>query len=298
MVIAGGSGFFGSYLIDYFKDKYSIKILTRTSNKSNNEVEYLVWDGKTIDAWKSSLENSDVLINLSGKSINCRFTEDNKEKLLCSRLDSTRALREAVKSLDEPPKVWLNASAGLVYKPGVIPNTEEDLSTNTGFLSEMAIAWEKAFFKNELPETRRVAMRISLLLGKEAGVFPVWKKLTKLLLGGKVGSGKQMISWMHIHDAARAVEFLIENKLEGPVNFSTNHPLSNAELMSMLRKVVGVPFGFPAPAFGIKIVAPLIGAEPSLLLDSVNFIPEKLNKTGFEFNFSKFEEACADLINE
>lgn len=298
MVIAGGSGFFGSYLMDYFSSNYQIIILSRSASEIHKEIRFEKWDAKTNGEWVNSLENTEVLINLTGKSINCRFTRENKGKLLSSRIDSTKVLREAIKELNNPPKIWLNASAGAMYRPSKEPNIESNKSINSGFLSEMANAWEEEFFKGDLPQTRRAAMRISLLLGKSGGVFPVWKKLTKLFLGGKSGDGTQMVSWMHIEDAARAIEFIINNQLGGPINFSSNAPLTNNDLMKTLREQLKVSFGFPAPEFAIKLAAPIIGLEPSLLLDSVNFIPNKLNKAGFQFKYNKFEEACSSLINE
>ncbi|MCB0408841.1 MAG: TIGR01777 family oxidoreductase, partial [Flavobacteriales bacterium] len=236
MIIAGGSGFFGNHLVEYFKKTYRVVVLTRSESKLKEGVQYINWDAKTIGEWVDELNGATVLINLTGKSINCRFTEENKKELLSSRTDSTKVLAEAIYKLEKPPKIWMNASAGAMYQTADVPNTEEDEVFKDDFLAQMAIEWEKAFFENELPKTKRVAMRISLILGKDGGVFPVWKKITKLFLGGKVGDGKQMISWIHIDDAVEAVKFIIKKEIEGIVNFSTNQPISNKDLMKELRK--------------------------------------------------------------
>ncbi len=296
MVIAGGTGFFGNYLINFFKKDYSIVVLTRQKSFSKDEVNYVNWDGKQQGEWINFLEGAAVLINLSGKSINCKFTQKNKEKLLSSRIDSTKVLVDSIKELTNPPKVFLNASAGSMYALLDEPNVETNQSYQKGFLSEMALAWESEFFKGDLPKTRRLALRISLILGKNGGVYDVLQKITKFYLGGFVGSGDQMMSWMHIEDAARAVAFLIDtSNVEGPINFSTNQPKSNADFMKMLRQSLNVPFGFPAPAFGLNLMSGVIDIEPSLLLNGVNFIPKKLTDSGFKFNYEKLEDALKDL---
>mgnify|MGYP001464778844 CR=1 FL=1 len=296
IVIAGGTGFFGNYLINFFKKDYSIIVLTRKKSYSENEVEYVNWDGKSQGDWLTDIDGAEVLINLSGKSINCKFTKENKKKLLSSRIDSTKALVTGISSLGNPPKVFLNASAGSMYQLLDRPNTEMDVDYKNNFLSEMALEWEEEFFKHELPNTRRAALRISLILGKSGGVYDVLQKVTKLYLGGFVGSGKQILSWMHIEDAARAVEFIIENdKTNGTINFSTLSPENNTGFMKKLRKSLNVPFGFPAPALGLKLVSNIIDIEPSLVLDSVNFIPRKLLDNGFTFKFEKLEDTFKDL---
>jgi uncharacterized protein (TIGR01777 family) len=296
MVIAGGTGFFGDYLIDFFRKKYTFVVLTRGVQRSNQEVAFINWDGKSQGSWVDALEGAEVLINLSGKAINCKFTEENKKKLMSSRIDSTKALVVAVGRLKNPPKVFLNASAGAMYELLDRPNEETDVIFKKDFLSEMALDWEGEFFRSELPQTRRATLRISLILGRNGGVYAVLRKITKLFLGGFVGSGKQMMSWIHIEDAARAVEFVISNdRIKGPINFSTMKPESNNHFMRKLRASLAVYFGFPAPAFGLKIMSNIIDIEPSLVLNSVNFIPNKLLGNGFKFKFEKLEDALKDL---
>lgn len=237
-----------------------------------------------------------MLINLSGKSINCKFTEKNRTALSSSRIDSTKALVKAVGQLNKPPKLFLNASSGAMYQLLDRPNIESDTKFKEGFLSELALAWEEEFYKTDLPKTRRASLRISLILGKDGGVYEVLNKLTKLYLGGFVGSGKQMMSWIHIEDAVKAVEAIVNNdKLEGAINFSTMEPVSNALFMKKLRKSLVVPFGVPAPAFGLKLASNFVDIEPALVLNSVNFISQKLLESGFKFNYENIEEAFENL---
>ena len=296
MVIAGGSGFFGNYLINFFKEKYTILVLTRGGSRFDDEIEFVNWDGKSKGDWIRVVEGAEVLINLSGKGINCKFTEDNKRRLLSSRIESTKALVDGVANMKNPPKVFLNASAGAMYELLDRPNEETDLNFKNDFLSEMAQEWEATFFKNELTQTRRAALRISLILGSKGGVYHVLKKISKFYLGGAVGSGRQMMSWIHIEDAARAIEFIISNeKVKGPVNFSTNQPESNSSFMRKLRESVAVSFGFPAPSFGLKIMSSIINIEPSLVLNGVHFVPRKLIDYGFKFKFEKLESALKEI---
>ena len=296
MVIAGGTGFFGNYLINFFKNDYSLVVITRGVSISDTEVTYVNWDGKSQGDWLKAIDGAEVLINLSGKSINCKFTEENKKLLLSSRVDSTKALVEGVKSLIKPPKVFFNASAGAMYQLLDRPNDEFDVDFKNDFLSEMALEWEGEFFNEDLPETRRVTLRTSLVLGKNGGVYAVLRKLTKLYLGGSVGSGKQLMSWIHVEDAARAVAFIILNKqIKGPVNLSTIKPESNRGFMQKLRISLNVSFGFPVSAFGLKVMSQLINIEPSLMLNSVHFIPRKLMDNDFKFNYEKLEDALKYL---
>ena len=182
IVIAGGTGFFGNYLINFFKKDYSIIVLTRKKSYSENKVNYVNWDGESQGDWLTCIDGAEVLINLSGKSINCKFTNENKKKLLSSRINSTKALVTGISSLKNPPKVFLNASSGSMYQLQDRPNTESDVDFKNNFLSDMALKWEKEFFKNELPNTRRAALRISLILGSSGGIYEVLQKLTKLYL--------------------------------------------------------------------------------------------------------------------
>ena len=297
IIIAGGSGFFGQALTNYFKKTHEVIVLTRSSSFLKDGVHYQNWGKNNLEEWAPVLNQAKALINLSGKSINCRFSEKNKKALLDSRINTTRLLASAIEHTSTPPKLWINASAGALYNPGNQPNDEYDTTfNNTSFLGKMALAWEEAFYEKELPQTRKVALRISLILGKNGGVFPVLQQLTRLRLGGKVGSGNQFISWIHLYDAIQAVQFIMENtSIEKAVNLSTNEPCSNTYFMSALRKSLGISIGIPAPTFGVKIASFFLRKEPSLLLDSVHFIPKKLNEAGFVFKYKDVNSAFEQL---
>ena len=295
IVIAGGSGFFGAYLVNYYKQTKNVIVLTRGNSEIVNGVEFVNWNGASMGNWVEKLNEAEALINLSGKSINCRFTKSNKELLLSSRVNSTAVLSKAILSVENPPKIWLNASSGAMYKVKDTPNAENDRAFKDDFLAKMALSWENEFFKSELSQTKRASIRISLILGKNGGVLPVLKKITSFCLGGAAGSGNQIMSWIHVEDAARAIDFIIENNIDGPINFSSNNPVSNKIFMKSLREVLNVPIGIPAPAFGIKLSSLFLGTESSLLLDSVNFIPKKLTEKGFKFKFTDVKNAFEDL---
>lgn len=296
IVIAGGSGFLGNHLINFYKKTHQIIVLTRQKTKKRDNIIYQNWDGKNIGNWTESLNDAEALINLSGKSINCRFTEKNKKELLASRINTTDLLVKAVQQIKSPPKIFINASAGSMYQESNIPNVETDTIFKSNFLAQMALNWEAVFYQDQLPQTRQATLRISLILGKEDGVFPVLKKITQLGLGGTVGSGKQKVSWIHVDDAVNAIDFIINNpSIEGPINLSTKNVVNNKAFMTAFRKMLSISIGLPAPAFGVKIASYFIDTEPSLLLNSVNFIPKKLLDAGFQFQFDSIDDALNDL---
>jgi uncharacterized protein (TIGR01777 family) len=296
IVIAGGSGFFGKHLIEFYKNSKQVIVLTRSHSENRDGIEYVNWNGKTLGDWSKKLDGIETLINLSGKSIDCRFTKKNKEELLNSRITTTKVLAKAISTLKTPPKVWLNASSGAMYEVKNVPNIESNVNFNTTFLSEMSLTWESAFFQLDLPKTRRVTLRISLILGSDGGIFPVLKNITKLGMGGKAGSGKQKVSWIHADDAVNAVDFIIKNgSIKGFVNFSTTGIISNAILMKAFRERFNVPIGIPTPEFMLRISTFFLRKEPDLILNSVNFIPKNLIDNGFQFKFADIDDALADL---
>ena len=296
IIIAGGSGFLGSALETHFSELgYTVKILTRSPNRANE----IKWDGKTLGDWTQHLENIEALINLTGKSINSRLTEKNKKLILNSRVDSTSILGKAINTCQKPPKVWLNASGAAIY-PSTIeePTDEYSPETEQGFLEDVVRAWEKAFHDSVNPKTRKVLLRITIVLEKNGGALPTLKKLTQFGLGGKQGSGKQMISWIHLKDFVRIIEFLIKNEsLEGHFNICTPEPVSNQKFMATLRKVLKIPIGIPQPEFLLKLGGSIIGIDTDLILKSRNTIPTRLLKNSFEFKFPTIEKALMDIFD-
>lgn len=296
IIIAAGTGFLGKNLEKYFIDKgHQVYILTRNPHRSN---EYH-WDGKTLGKWKNLFENADILINLTGKSVDCRYTDKNKKEIYDSRINSTRILQKAVDQCINKPKVWLNASSATIYIHSETQlNTEENGIIGDDFSMNICKNWEKEFFKQETENVRKVALRTSIVLGNNGGAFPKLKMITKLGLGGKQGRGAQMVSWIHIHDFCKAVEFIIEcENMSGPVNITAPHPLSNEVFMEKLRKEMKIPFGLNAPVWQLEFASLFLKTETELILKSRNVYPEKLMQNGFKFLYADIESVFRDLLS-
>lgn len=296
ILIAGGTGFIGQTLEKYFSNKgYMVKILSRNPKRENE----ILWDAKTInDTWVSHLENLDVLINLTGKTINCRFTDANKKAIKQSRIIATELLGKAIDTCKNPPKLWMNSSTTSIYKEAFTEErTEKSTVFGNDFEAEVATVWEKAFYKTKNPKTRKIVIRTSIVFGENDGAFVPLKKLTQFGLGGKQGSGKQIVSWIHKTDFARAVDFLIHKEdANGAFNFCVPKPTDNASMMRDFRKVMHVPIGIPSPKFILKIGAYFMKTEPELILSSRNVVPKKLLQSGFTFKFPTITTAIKDLI--
>ncbi|MEG0927482.1 TIGR01777 family oxidoreductase [Chryseobacterium sp.] len=295
IIIAGGTGFLGENLKKYFTEKGNqVYILTRRPNRENE----IYWDAKTVSEWKNILDHSDVLINLAGKSVDCRYNEKNKKEIYTSRVDSTKVLQEAVNLCTTKPKIWLNASSATIYV-----HSEKHLNTeNSGIIGDdfsmnICKSWEQEFFKTKNEETRKVALRTSIVLGNNGGAFPKLRMITKLGLGGKQGRGNQMVSWIHIDDFCRAVEWTIQNEnITGAVNITAPNPISNEEMMRKLRKQTNIPWGMNAPVWQLEIASIFMKTETELLLKSRNVYPENLLKSGFRFLYPIFDEVIAKLF--
>ncbi len=290
IIIAGGTGFIGTYLKKIFEEQGDVvKIISR----SNNHIPWVH------DRLVEELEQTDLLINLAGRSVNCRHTPENKKQILQSRLESTALLGNAVAACKNPPALWINASASAIYKPSErVVSAEQSSDLATDFLGTVVRQWEDVFFGFQTPQTRQAALRTSVVLGRNEGAFPPLLTLARLGFGGKVGTGKQMFSWIHIEDYFRIIMFIVQNPLiKSVVNCTSPKPVSNAELMRSIRKNLGMPVGLPAPEFAVKIGALLIGTESDLLLNSSNLYPEVLMNAGFEFEFKDIDSAITDLIH-
>ncbi|CAH0188638.1 TIGR01777 family oxidoreductase [Chryseobacterium sp. Bi04] len=295
IIIAGGSGFLGENLEKYFTEKGNkVLILTRNPKRKNE----LYWNAKTVGEWKNSLEKADVLINLTGKSVDCRYTEKNKQEIYSSRIESTKVLQQAVNSCSDKPKIWLNASSATIYVHSEKHlNTEENGVIGDDFSMNICKSWEEEFFTIKNNETRKVALRTSIVLGDNGGAFPKLKLITKLGLGGKQGRGQQMVSWIHIDDFCKAVEWIIDHEnMTGAVNITAPNPVSNEEMMRKLRIQLNIPFGLNAPVWQLEIASILLKTETELLLKSRNVYPEKLSKTGFNFSYPGMDEAIHHLL--
>ena len=296
ITIAGGSGFLGQILEDYFTKKGdTVYILTRTVKRDND----IYWNAKDLKDWTNILEQTDVLINLTGKSVDCRYTDNNRQQILNSRIDATHVLGLAINLCDNPPKIWFNSSTATIYRH----STDKQMTENNGeigddFSMNIAKSWEKAFYAITNPKTRKIALRTSIVMGKEGGATTPLKYLVKFGLGGKQASGTQKVSWIHELDFARAIDFLIMNTaLKGNFNLAVPNPTDNRTLMASFRSAMNIPFGLSHPQWLIKLGAKLIGTEPELVLKSRNVIPERLLHSGFRFKFTDIHVALADLLH-
>lgn len=289
VVIAGGTGFIGSYLARRFVETgYQVLIVSR-------DPKHVSW--KPVDLIES-FENADMVINLAGKSINCRHTDENKKEILDSRINTTLWIGNAILACKNPPKLWVNNSACGIYKASVDqPMTEDSTDLGTDFLSDVVRQWEKVFLGFHLPTTRKVVLRTSVVLGRNGGaILPlIW--LSRIGLGGRQAEGSQIFSWIHIEDYFQILLFVVENySINGIINCTSPHPVSNKDLMGSIRKTLGVPIGIPAPKFAINLGAKIIGTEPELILNSSYIIPKRLLKSGYHFKFPDIEKALVDLL--
>ncbi|MBE0391988.1 TIGR01777 family oxidoreductase [Flavobacterium sp. PL002] len=298
LIIAAGTGFLGQVLVKHFENKFDeIIILTRGQNSINGKVKLVNWDAKTLTGWETELENATVLINLAGKSVDCRYTEKNKKEILLSRIQSTKVLNQAVLACTNPPRHWLNSSTSTIYRFSLDKQmSEANGEIGNDFSMNVAQSWEKAFFKTTTPKTLKTALRTSIVLGKNGGAFIPLKRLTRLGLGGKQGKGNQFISWIHAEDFARAIDFIIESQMTGVINIVSPQPISNNDFMEKLRKQLNVFIGIPTPEFLLKIGAKIIGTETELVLKSRNVIPKRLLENGFNFKFKTLDAAIRNII--
>ena len=304
IILAGGSGFLGNALARTFiARRDEVIVLTRRPQGRSDGAKEITWDAKSIGEWAKWIDGADAVINLTGKSVDCRYTEKNRRLIINSRVDSTKVLGEAIAKSEKPPCVWLNCSSATLYKHtfdtpmdengrvGATPEAKDEFSI------EVIRQWERALEQVGTPHTRKVAMRITLVYGHDGGVFPVFRRLARFGLGGRMGSGNQFVSWIHEEDFCRAVEWLVaHDELSGPINLAAPNPLPNREMMRLIRKACGAPFGLPATEWMLEVGTFFIRTETELIIKSRYVVPGRLLASGFEFRFPEVREALADLM--
>jgi uncharacterized protein len=305
IILAGGSGFLGRELADYFaKRAWKVVILTRNASFDGNRAREIHWDAHTPGPWAKQLDGATAVVNLTGKSVDCRYNARNRGEILRSRVEATKLIGEAISRCVHPPHVWLNASTATIYKHTFGQPWDETGETgstrkaNDAFSVEVAEAWEKALKEVPTHATRKVALRTALVLGVgRNSVFPVLRRLTRLGLGGKMGKGDQYVSWIHVRDFCRAIDFLINHdEFEGPMNLAAPNPIPNREMMRTLREVCTAPLGLPAPKWMLEIGAFFLRTETELILKSRRVIPGRLLNAGFRFDFPMLKNAFEDLM--
>ncbi len=301
LVIPGGSGFLGLELARFFSEKgWEVSILSRNKKADQGAIKFFQWDGKTLGDWVKQIDGADVVVNMAGRTVNCRYNEKNKKQILDSRIDSTRVLGQAIANAAKPPSVWINSSSATIYEDtrGELPaNDEYKGKIGTDFSMNICKAWEKEFKAAELPNVRKIALRTAIVIGKEkGGALEYLINLTKLWLGGTQGSGEQFVSWVHLRDFARVVAFLIEKEhIAGVVNCAAPHPVTNQNFMAALRKAVGRSWGLPMPKFLLEIGAILLRTQTELVLKSRKVVSKRLEEEGFLFEFNTVEEAFEEI---
>lgn len=291
IVIAGGTGYLGELLTNHFlKDKKnSIYILSRKQLINTERVFYLKWNAKTTNYWVNFLEGTDVLINLTGKSVNCRYTEANKSVIYSSRLESTNLLCSVVQKLKFPPKVFIQSSSATIYRYSEdVFMTEKKGEIGADFSMDVCKKWETVFNSFNLPKTKKIITRTSIVIGDNGGAFPIMKRLAKFGFGGKQGSGKQFVSFITEEDFVRAIEFLID-KEPGVYNLCVPNPIKNKDFQKKLRQKMNCFIGISTPKLLLKLGGMLIGTESELILKSRKVYPEKLLEKGFEFSVDNFD---------
>lgn len=294
MVIAGANGFMGRYISKYFIDMgWRVIGLARRTDGLAEGTEFIKWDGETLDQeWAAQIDGTDVMINLAGRTVDCRYNDENKRQILDSRVNSTKVIGEAIAGCENPPSVWMNASTATIYA-----DTREKAQTESagvigeGFSVQIAKEWEGAFDAAKVADSiRKITLRTTLVMAEEKGtVYEILKGLAKKLLGGKMGDGTQMVSWIGINDVCRAVEWMIDNQsASGAYNLAAPEAITNAEMMKRIRKEVGVCFGLPAYEWMLEIGAFFMRTETELILKSRWVYPERLIEEGFKFEREEF----------
>lgn len=307
IVIPGGSGQIGSILARHWRGQGHEVVVLARSDRAAGPARIVRWDGETAGDWTREVDGADLLVNLAGRSVDCRYNAANREAIMQSRVRSTRVLRQAVQAAKSPPPVWLNASTATIYRhshdkdmdeaTGELGGGEPGAPAKWDFSIDVAKAWEEEFLAEETPGTRRVAMRSAMTLSPDkGGVFDVILGLVKLGLGGTNGDGRQYFSWVHEADFRAAVDLLArDERFDGVVNIASPNPIPNREFMRTLRRAWGMPVGLPATAWMMEIGAVFLRTETELVLKSRRVVPGRLLDAGFEFQFPHWEDAARDL---
>jgi uncharacterized protein len=307
IVIPGGSGQIGQVLARAFMaEGHDVAVLCRSPEVAAGRV--VPWDGRTLESWSREIDGADVVINLAGRSVNCRYTDKNLQAMLDSRVASTRVVGEAIAGAARPPRVWLQMSTATIYAhrhdaandetSGIIGGNEPDVPAYWGFSVDIARAWEQTLEEASTPSTRKVALRTAMMMSPDrGGIFDVMLGLVRRGLGGAVAGGTQFVSWIHDRDFVRAIDFLIaQEDIHGPVNLAAPGPLPYRDFMRALREAWGIGVGLPAARWMLKIGAWVMRTDTELVLKSRRVVPGRLLDAGFTFDFPAWPAAASDLI--
>lgn len=306
LVLPGGTGHLGQMLARGLGQRgHEIVVLSRGRG---NEPGIVHWDGRSAGPWAREVDGADAVINLAGRSVNCRYSKANLREMMDSRVASTRAVGLAIAAAARPPRVWLQMSTATIYAhrfdaandeaTGRIGGDEPDAPAHWRTSIDIAQAWERAQREANTPATRKVALRSAMVMSPErGGVFDMLLRLTRCGLGGPIAGGRQFVSWIHSSDLLRAVEFLMErDDIDGPINLAAPGPLPQRDFMAALRATVGIPVGLPATRWMAEVGAFFLRTETELVLKSRRVAPGRLLEAGFRFEFTEWATAADDLV--
>lgn len=308
VVLPGGSGQVGTIVARHFHAAaHDVVVIARTSHP-NAPWRIVQWDGKTLGDWAGEIDGADIVINLAGRSVNCRYNAANRREIKESRVVTTKLVGQAIAQAWRPPRLWMNASTATIYRhaldrpmdetAGELGGNEPDAPDTWRFSIDVAKSWEEAFFAANAPETRKIALRSALIVSPDrGGIFDTLLSLVRHGVGGTSGSGKQFVSWVHDEDFVRALDFIIAHEdIDGVVNIASPNPLPNKQFMSALREAWGTKIGLPATEWMLEIGAVFLRTETELVLKSRRVVPGRLLAHGFQFNFPEWPAAARNLV--
>lgn len=307
IVLAGGSGQVGVVLARAFERDGHQPIVLSRQPRADAPWRSVTWDGATLGDWVEELEDADAIVNLAGRSVDCRYNRANRRAMMDSRVHSTRIIGEALARLRQPPRVWLQSSTATIYAhrhdapndelTGILGGNEPDLPDTWRFSIDVATSWEHEVDSAPASSTRRVKLRSAMIMSPDkGGIFDTLVGLVRWGLGGRAGDGRQYVSWIHEVDFVRAIYWLVEHDVSGAVNLASPNPLPYDDFMRALREAAGVRIGLPATKWMLELGAFLMRTETELILKSRRVVPGRLVAAGFTFDYPTWPQACAELM--
>ena len=301
VVVAGGTGFLGLNLARHLAEAgCEVVLISRNAPKANGPWKHAKWDGRTVGDWAAHLEGASALVNLVGRTVDCIKTPDHCDESLRSRVESVQVLGEALRDIKNPPPVWVQMATAHIYGDPPEAMCDEDSSFGYGLAPIVGKAWEKAYAECVPDGMRQVILRTSFVLGKSGGAFPKMKMLARLGFGGRVGHGRQGISWIHERDMSCLMARAIADKnMNGVYVATAPNPVSQAEFMRNLRRAIGMPLGLPAAEWMVRFGARyLLRTDPELVLYGRYCVSRRLKNEGFEFEFPEIQKAISELCGK
>lgn len=298
IILPGGSGFLGSAVTPCFQQAgFNVVVLTRGSDRESDGVRFVHWDGKTLGPWSSCVDGAVAVVNLAGRSVNCRYTPHNRREILESRVDAVRVIGQAIERCSTPPKVLIQAASAAIHGDAGDQLLDESSPPGLGFSPQTCVQWEAAFYQTPSPGTRRVLLRIGFALGPDGGALGTLAALARLFLGGTVGTGQQWISWLHVKDLSRIILWAIEHDDASGLYLAVGpNPVRNRQFMRELRRAVHRPWSPPVPAWAVRVGSWLMRTEHELALWGRRCTPRRLMESGFEFEFPELSPTLENLF--